>query len=57
MSLLLLLDSWIHRLKRFKTTVDKDVYMASNINKDCYMAFDVSKTVYSAFNVNKDVYV
>ncbi len=56
MSLLLLLDSWIHRLKRFKTTVDKDVYMAGNVNKDCYMAFNVNKNVYSAFNVNKDVY-
>lgn len=57
MSLLLLLDSWIHRLKRFKTTVDKDVYMAFNINKDCYAAFNVNKDVYCAFNVNKDVYV
>jgi len=57
MSLLTLLDSWMHRISRFYPPVNKDVNMAFNINKDSNMAFNINKDSYMAASINKDCYV
>jgi hypothetical protein len=57
MSVLLLLDSFIHRLFRFKPAVNKDVYASFNANKDCYMSFSANKDCCVSANVNKDAWV
>jgi hypothetical protein len=57
MSVLLLLDSFLHRLGIHRPAINKDVYASFSVNKDCYMSFSANKDCYVSANVNKDAWV